>query len=114
MKKNSIKYLINALLFIDICSIAVIGGLLAVVIPQGRAARASGYFLGLHRHDWADIHLYLSMLLLVLLIFHLGFNRGWIVQSTKQVFGVRWRIALWGLSGAWIAVLGLAWMIATR
>lgn len=113
MKKNSIKCLIDALLFIDISSIAVIGGLLAVVIPRGQSARASGHFLGLHRHEWAEIHLYLSMLLLVLLIFHLGFNRGWIVQSTKQVFGTRWKTALWCLAGAWIAVLGLAWMAAS-
>ena len=65
MKKHSIKYIVNTILFIDICSIAVIGLLLAFVIPEGRVAQASKYFLGLHRHDWGNIHLYLSLLLLI-------------------------------------------------
>ncbi|WP_373500561.1 DUF4405 domain-containing protein [Desulfococcus sp.] len=112
MKKNSIKYIINTILFIDICSIAVIGLLLAFVIPEGKAAQASKYFLGLHRHDWRDIHLYLSLLLLVLLIFHLSFNSTWIVQSTKHFFGNRWKHALWCFSGAWILVLVIAWIAA--
>jgi len=87
------------------CSIAAIGLLLAVVIPEGKAVRASKYFLGLHRHDWGDIHLYLSLLLLVLLILHLWFNWSWIIQSTKKYFGNNWKNALWCISGAWILVL---------
>ena len=113
MKKNSLKYLIGAILFIDICSIAVIGLLLAFVIPKGRETQASKYFLGLHRHDWGDIHLYLSILLLTLLIFHLWLNWTWIIQSTKRYFGNKWKNALWGISGAWILVLIIAW-IATK
>ena len=111
MNKNSIKYIVNTILFIDICSIAVIGLLLAFVIPEGRVAQASKYFLGLHRHDWGNIHLYLSLLLLILLIFHLWFNRTWIIQSTKHFFGNRWKNALWCFSGAWILVLVVAWIV---
>ncbi|MEJ2037734.1 MAG: DUF4405 domain-containing protein, partial [Desulfosarcinaceae bacterium] len=70
MKKNVLKYLIDTALFIDICSIAVIGLFMAVAIPSGGGERASKHFLGLHRHDWGNIHLSLSLLLLV----HLGFH----------------------------------------
>jgi len=111
MKKNSIKYFINAILFVDICSIAVIGLLLAFVIPEGRTGRASKYFIGLHRHDWGDIHLYLSILLLLLLVLHLWFNWTWIVQSSKRYFGDNWKNALMCLSGAWILVLVIAYII---
>jgi hypothetical protein len=111
MNKNAFKYLISAALFIDICSIAVIGLLLGFVIPKG--GRASNYFLGLHRHEWVDVHLFLSILLLTLLIFHLWFNWTWIVQATKRYFGDRWKNALWFISGAWILVLIVGW-IATR
>ena len=52
MKKNTVKYLIDVALYIDICSIAVIGALLAFVVPEGRKGAGSKYFLGLHRHDW--------------------------------------------------------------
>ena len=111
MKKNSIKYLINAVLFVDICAIAAIGLLLAFVIPEGKAGRAAKYFLGLHRHDWGNIHLYLSILLLLLLVFHIWFNLTWIVQSSKRYFGKNWKNVLWCISGAWILVLAIAYIV---
>jgi hypothetical protein len=105
MKKNSVKYIIDIVLFIDICSIAVIGFLLAFILPEGKGSYGSKYFLGLHRHDWGDIHLFLSILLLVLLIFHLRSNWTWIAQTTKLKFGENWKNILWCFSGAWILVL---------
>ena len=110
MKKNILKYLIDAALFIDICSIAVIGFLMGFVIPKGNEHQAAKSFLGLHRHDWGDIHLYLSILLLILLILHLWLNWTWIIQSTKRYFGDNWKKVLWCISGAWILVLVVAWM----
>jgi hypothetical protein len=112
MNKKPLKYLIDSILFIDICSIAAIGLVLAFVIPKGNAYLGSKSFLGLHRHAWGDIHLYLSLLLLLLLIVHLWLNWTWIVQSTKRYFGKYWRNALWCLAGAWIVVLAIAWIAA--
>jgi hypothetical protein len=111
MKKNDWKYLLDALLFVDLCSIAAIGLLLAFVIPSGRAPDTSKYFLGLHRHDWGNIHLYLALFLLVLLVLHLWLNWTWVVHSTKNYFGSQWKNAFWALSGAWIVVLFLGWLI---
>lgn len=111
MKKNYINYIINALLFIDVSSIAVIGFLLAFVIPRGRAARTSNFFLGMHRHDWGEVHLFLSVLLLILLAFHISFNWAWIVQSTKRYFGIKWKKVLWGFTVAWLLVLLIAMIV---
>ncbi len=113
MKKNFIKYLIDVILFVDICSIAGIGLLLAFVIPEGRASRASKYFLGLHRHEWGEIHLFLSILLLALLVLHLWLNWTWIVQSSKKYFGNNWKNALWCIGMAWILVIVIAY-VATK
>lgn len=114
MKKNSIKYVIDISLFITICAISTIGVLLALVIPGGKAVWASKYFFGLHRHDLRYIHFYLSVTFLILLSFHLWFNRAWIIQSTKQVFGNGWKCALWCLSIVWTWVFVTAWVIALR
>ena len=110
--KNTIKYIIDALLFIDICTIAAIGLLLAYVIPEGQGVHAGKYFLGLHRHDWGHIHLNLSLGLLVLLVLHLWYNWTWIRQSTKRYFGEKWKAVLWGLSAAWLLVLIVARLFA--
>ena len=91
------------------CSIAVIGLLLGFIIPKEKAV--DKYFLGLHRHEWGDIHLYWSLFLLVLLFFHVLFNWAWIVNSTKRYFGENWRNVLWGFSVGWIAVLFIGWIV---
>jgi hypothetical protein len=67
------------------------------------------YFLGLHRHEWADIHLYLAFLLLPLLVFHVWFNWTWVIQSTKRYLGDHWKNFLRAISFAWIIVLIVGW-----
>ena len=108
MKKNVLKYAINIGLFVDICSIAVIGLLLGFIIPTGRGA---GAFLGLHRYDWRNLHLNLSLLLFPLLALHLWLNWTWIMQSTRRYFGAFWKAALYTIAGAWIVVIMVWWAI---
>ena len=110
LKKNTLKYFIDILLFIDMSSIAALGLLLGFVIPQGKVHPSDKYFLGIHRHEWGDIHLYLSLFLLVLLVFHIWFNWAWIVQSTKRYFGNHWKNFLWAISCGWIVVLLIGWL----
>ena len=109
MKKNDWKYLLNALLFVDVCSLFAIGLLLAFMIPSGPGRYAEKYFLGLHRHGWADLHLYLALSLIGLLVLHLWLNWTWVVQSTKRYFGGGWRKVLWCMAGAWIIVILIGW-----
>ena len=111
MKKNTLKYFIDTLLFIDMSSIAALGLLLGFVIPKGKVNPANKSFLGLHRHQWGDIHLYLSLFLLVLLVIHIWFNWTWIMQSTKRYFGNYSKNFLWVLSCAWIIVLSIGWIV---
>ena len=113
MKKNTLKYFTDVLLFIDMGSIAVLGILLGFVIPKGQAHPSNKYFIGLHRHEWGDIHLYLSLFLLVLLVFHIWFNWTWIVQSTKSYFGNHWKKFLWVISGGWSIVLFIGWAVVS-
>jgi Domain of unknown function (DUF4405) len=110
LKKNALKYVIDVTLFIDITSIAVLGLLLGFVIPKGQGLSFQNYFLGLHRHEWADIHLYLSLLLLILLVFHIWLNWTWVIQSTKRYLGDHWKNFIWTISFAWIVVLFAGWI----
>ncbi len=112
MKKSVLKYWIDAVLFIIVCSMAAIGLLLGFIIPRGRTA--SNYFLGLHRHEWGEIHLALSIFLLLLLTLHIWLNWPWIVQLTKRCFGGNWKNALWCFSAAWIVVLLMAWILSVH
>jgi hypothetical protein len=46
MTKNAFKYFVTALLFVDLSSIAVLGLLLAFVIPSGKASMEAKILLG--------------------------------------------------------------------
>jgi len=105
MRKQELKYLVDVLLFVSISSTAMIGLILAFIIPPGGGSHAEKVFLGLQRHAWGDIHLYLSLFLLALLGFHVWLSWTWVVESTKRYFGQNWKRFLWGLCGAWLVVL---------
>ena len=111
MKKNDWMYFVNILLFVEICSVFAIGLLLALVIPSGRGRYTEKYFIGLHRHDWADLHFFLALFLVGLLILHVWLNWKWVAQATKRYFSDRWKKALVVLSCAWFIVLLSGWLI---
>jgi hypothetical protein len=108
MKKNAWKYVINALMFVDVCSMALIGLILALIVPSGGGGHTEKTFLGIHRHSWADIHFFLSIVFLSLLTLHVWLNWTWVVESSKKYFGAYWQRVLWGFVGASVVVLLVA------
>ena len=112
MKKNDLKYFIDVILFIDICCVSVIGLLLGFVIPTGKMHKSMKGFLGLHRHEWGDLHLFLSISLLFLLCLHIWLNWAWVKQMTKRYFREKWKRALWMISSAWVAVFLIGWIVS--
>ncbi len=95
MKKSDWQYLVDTLLFICMFGIAFIGILMAFFLGEGPTVRESEkYFLGLHRHQWGDIHLYLSVAFIILIIFHLMLAWSWIRGKTQSLFKKRWRTSI--------------------
>ena len=109
-QRTALKYLVDVLLLIEMCSISVVGILLGFVIPRGPVPDRDKFFLGLHRHEWGTIHLYLSLVLLVLLVIHIWLNWRWVTQVSQRLFEGRWRQTLALIAAAWIVVLALGWL----
>lgn len=87
MNKNSWKYLIDTLLFICIFGLAFIGILMAFFMAEGPTINDQGkYFLGLHRHQWGDIHLILSLAFIALTIIHLILAWNWVKAQSRRIF----------------------------
>jgi hypothetical protein len=87
MKESDWRYLVDALLFVCLGGMTVIGILLGLVIPAGPVSLESEkYFLGLHRHQWGAIHAYLSIAFVVLTIVHIILNWKWVKAKTSQIF----------------------------
>jgi len=87
MKESDWRYLVDALLFVSLGGMTVIGILMGFVISSGPVtSESSKYFLGLHRHQWGNIHAYLSIAFVVLTIVHIVLNWKWVTAKTSQVF----------------------------
>lgn len=87
MKESDWRYLVDMLLFVCLGGMTLIGILLGLVIPAGPASsESSKYFLGLHRHQWGNIHAYLSIAFVVLTIVHIVLNWKWVTAKTSQIF----------------------------
>jgi multisubunit Na+/H+ antiporter MnhB subunit len=111
MKKADWQYLVDSLMFICIAGIAMIGILLAFFIPQGPSSpESSKYFLNLHRHQWGNIHLYLSISFVLLVIIHITLDWKWIKARSGQIFKRGWKMALLSTALASLLVLFFFWI----
>lgn len=110
MKKTTLKYTVDALLFISFIGIVLIGLLLAFAIAEGPVAdESTKYFLNLHRHQWGNIHLYLSLAFSALAILHLILSWSWIKGKSKMLFKHRWRQLLFFFSAGGFIIVLLFW-----
>jgi hypothetical protein len=115
ISRTDLKYIVDTLMFLCILGLVVIGLLQAFVIPEGPSGGSSAkYFLGLHRHQWGDIHLYLSLAFTGLLVVHLILAWNWIRGKASKAFGKGWKAALAATVLAAAAVPVIFWAVTTK
>jgi len=115
MKKSDWQYLVDTLLFLSIVGIALVGFLIGLVIPKGPTApESTKYFIGLHRHQWSNIHFYLSIAFVVFVIIHILLSWKWIRNKSRQIFKKRWNTALIFTAIASVMLIILFWALYPR
>ncbi len=84
--------ILNYVLYVSACLMAGTGLLLAYRLPPGSEGVHGLRFFGMDRHDWADVHFWLSFSFFGLLVAHLAANWSWL---KKIATGERvWRLAI--------------------
>jgi len=77
MDKPKLRFVVQGLMFLCLMALAGIGLLMEFVLIPGRETIAKYgrnvnlTFLGLNRHDWGEVHLYIALTFLSLLAVHL-------------------------------------------
>jgi len=94
VKKSSWNAIVDALLVISLVSVAFIGVLMGFFIGRGRVPQAEKYLWGLHRHDWGDLHLIFSLILVGLVLLHFILHIDWIRRMSKRCIGLHWLVTL--------------------
>ncbi|MFO7865570.1 MAG: DUF4405 domain-containing protein [Candidatus Aminicenantes bacterium] len=104
MKKSNLKYVVDLAMFLCVTGVAGIGILMGFFLAEGPTVREQDkYFLSLHRHQWGEIHLCLSVVFTFLIILHLFLNWKWVKCKTRDLFRSGWKIVL--IAAAVLALL---------
>ncbi len=80
MRKPDLNFVIDTLAFFSFLCLISTGILIFFVLPPG-----SGNLLvwGMNRHGWGDIHFWIAMTFLLLMILHFILHWDWIINKIK-------------------------------
>ena len=106
MRRPRVNYLVDLVLFALMGGMVFVGILLGWALPAGPGQEK--YFWTLHRHQWGDVHLWLSILFLAFLVVHLVLHWKWIRGSTQKIVGRSWILPLFVLVPAMVILLARA------
>lgn len=92
---------LNLLLYINFCILTGTGLLLWFRLPPRRGGPTRPEAFGLGRHEWGDIHSWLSVVFIALIVAHLVLHWKWL----RTVAAKQHPVLLWGGLMAGLAIL---------
>jgi membrane associated rhomboid family serine protease len=109
--RKIVPRVMNALLWLVCCAMAGTGLLLAFRLPPGSRGGRGLSALDLSRHEWGDIHTWLSYAFLALMVAHLALHWRWFWQVAARK--KRWPLVL-GFGVGIALLLALAFQPVTK
>lgn len=98
--KNSLKRVLNLLLYLSLCGLVGTGALLTwKLVPRSRGGGGL-QVLGMDRHEWGDLHFWLGATMVVVTVAHLLLNWQWLKKIASS--GKMWRLVMGLLVGLMI------------
>jgi len=90
LRSKPLSRFLNLALYLGFCFLAGTGLLLAFRFPHGGRVGALMTFLGYPLHFWAQIHLWTSYVVILLLLAHLAIHWKWLTSVAAD--GTTWRL----------------------
>jgi len=95
MKRSSLNFIIDLTAFVNLLALAFTAFIIKFILPPGSGARGLGFragrasqpvkeFWSMTRHQWGDIHFYLALLFLALIIIHIILHWTWLKNYFKS------------------------------
>lgn len=92
------NFIVDVVGLVDLAGLLATGIIIRWVLPHGGGPHRHGWaglwgaerprareFLGLHRHDWGDIHTYLALAFIGLVALHVILHWRWVVAMCKRL-----------------------------
>jgi hypothetical protein len=110
--KIVLRRILNLMLYLSFCLMIGTGLLMAYrLVPGSRGGRGLEV-LGWNRHEWGDLHTWVSYVFVALVTVHLAINWAWLVKCAAK--GHAWRLVAGFLAGAAIIIAFLLLPIKQR
>ena len=84
MKRSTINFIVNLASFVAFLGLSVSGIIISLPHKHGPNEAKP---LGISRNDWGDVHLWLGVTFVVLMLVHIILHWGWITCYVKSLFG---------------------------
>ncbi len=99
MKRSTINFIVDLIGFIALLALAFTGSIIKFILPPGSGGLGRELhggqgrehireFISMGRHDWGDIHFFISVLFVILMIVHIVLHWTWIKNYIKSLFGL--------------------------
>lgn len=88
MRRNTLNFLVDAVTLLAIFGMIATGLMIRFVLPTGTGGRHGGpghVFWGMGRHDWGDVHFWISVALGVLLLVHVALHWSWVCTTLHRL-----------------------------
>lgn len=100
MRRSTLNFIIDLVGFVMLLGLIVTGTIMKYVLPPGTGGRGWRLhggrggehiktLLSMSRHDWGDIHFYIAVCFVALMIVHTVLHWGWIKNYFKLLVGIR-------------------------
>jgi len=87
LNRSTLNFLVDALAVVLGFAVALTGLLLRYVLPPGSRGGWGLALLGWDRHDWGDLHFWLSVGLVLLMLVHLVLHWSWVWATACRMAG---------------------------
>jgi len=87
-----LRRVLNLLLYLSFCTLVGTGLLMAFRLIPGSRGGQGLEVLGWSRHDWGDLHTWISYLFIALVALHMVINWTWLAKVAAK--GHLWRVAI--------------------
>lgn len=78
MRRDTLNFIVDLLALLAMIGLIATGALLTWVVPPGSRGGAGLSFWGLGRHDWGDIHFWVAVALVALMVLHVALHWTWV------------------------------------
>ncbi len=92
LTRSGWNYLVDLVALLLLLGLVVTGLVIGLVLPAGSGGRGGGGGLelwGWGRHDWGDLHAWLSAFLGGVVLLHLVLHWRWVCKQTPRLLGLR-------------------------